>query len=358
MTVVIRTKAPYPAFINSLAASTLTAMASPTALQADPTALVGTGPFKVTAYQASQEATLERNEGYWQAGRPYLDRLVVRSILDNDTRDLSLEGGEIEVATFVEGQYFKELEGAGFTPATSYGTPFILTMNTTRPPFDDVRVREAIARSLDLDAIALAVFDGEARPAPSLMPQDSEWDFGDISWPTYDPDRAKELVEEYEAEVGPIEFTFSSDNINYMRTVAEIGEQMWSAAGMDVKIEVVETNLFVEQMFGGRTAIAGWAAGSAVDPDLAYYNALHSSSESNITRYSNPEMDAALELGRAATTDEERVDAYHTVQELLARDVPLFGYLETPWGYSLAPGIHGFVTRLDRAPDWTTVWTD
>ncbi len=356
-TLVITTKAPYPAFIDVMIPSSLTAMASPTAIEADPRARVGTGPFRVVSYQAGESVAFERNPDYWQEGKPNLDAIEGRTILDNSARTLSLQEGEVDVVGFVEGQYFKELEEAGFNRETvPMNGALVLEMTNARPPVSDPRVREALVRAIDLDVVARAIFDGEAWPNPALIPLESEWRNDDVEYPAFDQERARQLVDEYEAENGPIEITFTSDNINYMRTLGEIGVGMWRDVGIDVEVETLETNVFLEKMRAGEVDLGGLAAGSPIDPDVAYYNTFHSESPSNFTKYSNPEMDELLEAGRVEIDEDARREIYARVQELMAEDLPLFGYLQTYWGYSTAPDIQGWTTHLDTTVDWTNVW--
>ena len=116
---------------------------------------VGTGPFRFVSWQRDSALEVERNEDYWQEGLPYLDGITFRPIPDEDTRLASLQSGDIHAlqtlrqSTVARAREFDGVDNYEFLGNNS-GVSLI---NTSRPPFDDVRVRQALAYSIDQPAL-------------------------------------------------------------------------------------------------------------------------------------------------------------------------------------------------------------
>ena len=113
---------------------------------------------------------------------------------------------------------------------------------------------------------------------------------------------------------------------------------------------MTDQNTFVLDLFQGNYTVGCYASSVATtDPDLMWYNQLHSGSPTNNSKYTNPEMDAALDAGRTATDDATRVEAYATVQQLLATESPFIEYLASPWGWVVADGVGGLEALQNAA---------
>lgn len=117
---------------------------------------IGTGPFKFVDWQRGQYVRLDRNPSYWKQGEPYLDRVVARFINDSSTRTAAIESGEAHVAGFgaIPFSDVKSLENNPTLAVTTRGyemqSPIVeLDFNTRVPPFDNVKVRQAVAYAID-----------------------------------------------------------------------------------------------------------------------------------------------------------------------------------------------------------------
>ena len=148
-------------------------IASPTALEqygdtygSTPETTVGAGPFTVESFSANTGSVLVRNPNFWDAPRPYLDRIEIVSAAANaQTAAEAILSGDAQLATFMmaPGPHLKTLEDAGYEPIASQffggqGWGF----NTTRPPLDDARVRRALTLAIDVDELNEQVFAGTA----------------------------------------------------------------------------------------------------------------------------------------------------------------------------------------------------
>ena len=117
---------------------------------------VGTGPFKFVEWRRGELVRLDRNPDYWRPGQPFLDRIVVRFIPDSATRTALLEKGEAHVAGFGAVPYndVKRLAALPSIEVTTKGYEMVspvveIVLNTKRPPFDNVKVRQAVSYAVN-----------------------------------------------------------------------------------------------------------------------------------------------------------------------------------------------------------------
>jgi peptide/nickel transport system substrate-binding protein len=217
-------------------------------------------------------------------------------------------------------------------------------MNTVTGPTADVRVRQALARAIDYEALNDVIFDGEAASEHRIMGSKNRFYDESVEFPDYDPDEAQRLLAEYEAENGDVSLSFKCYNGPSQTQMSQLVSQMWTAIGADVEVQLSDQGTLVLDMLGGNFQVGCLGTNAdIVDPDLLYYNALHTGTTGNYTKYSNPEMDAALELGRMSNDEAERMEAYRTVQELFARDIPIIEWSKSPGGWVMSPEVHGLV---------------
>jgi peptide/nickel transport system substrate-binding protein len=347
LTVSILLKFPWAAFPEVLAGN-LGLMASPTAIAAGTanTNPVGTGPFVFAERVQGDRTVVERNDNYWRDGEPYLDKITFRVVLDDSVRTASVENGEIHAAQSIRGDVMADAEDAdGIKSTQSPGHGNTIHMNTLTGPTADVRVRQALAQAIDYGALNDVIYKGTAEPDGHFIGPDNPYFDDAVEMPSYDPDAAKALIEEYEAENGPVSFTFRCYSEPSRVQMAQLVSQMWTTVGVDVEVQLSDQTTLVLDMLGGNFSVGCLSLGpETVDADLMYFNQFHSTSTNNYGKYSNPEMDAALEQGRQSSDPAVRQQAYTTVQELMARDIPTIEWSKSPWGFVLGDDVFGLVT--------------
>jgi peptide/nickel transport system substrate-binding protein len=284
---------------------------------------VGSGPYELVEWSPSDKAALKRFDGYWGDPAP-LDELIFKFVPVEAARVAAFEAGELDAFTTIVNATATDADDGGAQvtspPPTGYGLTYF---NTTKPPFDDVRVRQALALASDRDAIS-AAYQGQSFAEASYSPffTDSEWWVPPTTPGSYDPEAAKALLADYGK---PVKFTFkllvgSQEIEDAVRATIDY----WKEIGIEAELQMVpDLGTYVADVVTGNYDAVGWIAGSTGDPDTVLYNLLHSGGASNYGKYSNPAMDELLDRGRSSNDDAERKQIYADVQALFREDEPI-----------------------------------
>lgn len=167
---------------------------------------VGTGPFKVESWEKQRQIVLVRNEEYHtpppsagHTGPAYLDRIVWRFLPDHANRFSALQSGEVDVIDVIQPQ---DAIVADADPALETligsrpGHVVNLAFNTTQAPFDDVQVREAFTRAVDVDAALKSIFLDTVERSNSVLSSITEFNHQQPEIFSTDVDRANKLLDE------------------------------------------------------------------------------------------------------------------------------------------------------------------
>jgi peptide/nickel transport system substrate-binding protein len=305
-TVALHFTRPYAAVINAFPTSNVNWIASPTALtqlgeEQFRITPVGAGPFKVVSNELSSSLVLERNPSYWDPGRPYLDRLVFRSIGSQQAAIQSLLAGD---AMAYEGMTSTPLieQAEGSEPITvtqqPSTSPYVIQLNTSREPFNDKRAREAIYYATDIDAIREGLFGNRYPASQSFTAPGGMFHHAQIpGYRHYDPERARALVH----EVGGIQVKLGTLQAFAAQQIVTALQSQWQEVGMEVTIESYELATLIQEFRSG-----GWQAmlqtSGSFDPEASGGVTFRFRSDQPYTGVHDPELDRLL-LDAAATFD-------------------------------------------------------
>jgi len=162
---------------------------------------VGTGPFELVSYQRDQYKLYERWDGYWQEGKPYLDRIEINIIADPMVQLASFLAGENDILTQLnptDAFNIKDNPGMDVVISPTEGFTYGLISDSSNPdsPFSDLLVRQAMSYAIDRQAIADSVFSGFGEVTYQTNGS-ANWSYNpDLAGYPYDPDKAMELLEE------------------------------------------------------------------------------------------------------------------------------------------------------------------
>ncbi len=322
----------------------------------------GSGPFRLEEWRRDRHLILSRHEDYHLADRPRVERVVFRPIPDDTARITALRNGEIDIILDVAARDVERLERIpGVTVDSVPGTFWeYVGLNNAHPPFDDVRVRQAIAWAVDRDVLNRLVKFGRAKPLRGGPIPPNHWARHDVEiYPARDLEQARALLEEAGLADGFEAGLLVGSDFSYQVQAAEVVKQQLLEIGIDVTIRALESGMFFQRL-GQREfqmSLVGWLG--FVDPDEWTHNLFRTEAPWNQQAYSNPEVDAWLAEGRRKLEREERKPIYDRIQETVAREAPMvFLYINDRTAARLDT-VHGFVAH----PTLTTlslrdVWLD
>jgi peptide/nickel transport system substrate-binding protein/oligopeptide transport system substrate-binding protein len=298
---------------------------------------VGTGAFKLAEWTLGQRLVFERNPDYWEPGLPKLDQITFEVGVEPSVALLRFQNGEIDMpgdgippAQFVQVSQDPAYEGLiveGGQLQTGY-----VTMNVTQPPFDNVKVRQAVNMAINKDRI-VRVINGRAVPANQPLPPTMPGYAPDYEGYAYDPEAAKALL----AEAGfPDGFTTElfAYNTDPNPRIAQAIQQDLAAIGITAEISSLAQANVIEAGGNGSAPMI-WSGGMAwiadfPDPSNFYGPILGCAGAVeggwNWAKYCNEELDA-----KAVEADSVTDPAKQAEREQMWRDIYLAVMEDAPW---------------------------
>ena len=349
MTVVVAMKEPWVPFDQYLAGyvgGQVAYMAHPKVFT-DPNGSrnpIGTGPYVFKEWVPNDHFTATKNPNYWRPGLPYLDEITFKPIPDDQARGNGLRAGDIDlfhtsdtlpISQFRGNSSFNVIDDTDVT----LGEPdsnFIM-VNMADPVMSDIRIRQAMAMGLDQNKYISVMSNGITKPVTGLFKKGSPY-YSDSGYPTYNPTKAKQLVDAYTKEKGHPP-TFQAGTTNTPRSLegAQLIQGMWQAVGIQSTITQVEQSQYILNALLGKYQAYGWRQFAASDPDVNYIwwsiptAGAIGSLALNFARTKDPEIQAALEKGRTSTDPAVRARAYQTINQRFAQDLPYIFTDSTIW---------------------------
>jgi len=343
---------------------------------------VGTGPFVFDSWTRDDRLVVKKNPSYWQEGLPYLDEIVFRPIPDEDTRLSSLESGDIDVLQTLRQSYgvrARELDGVDNYEALG-NTTGVNIFNTTRPPLDDVRVRQALVLAADqAQAIEIQGGTGVVPEATQIFSEDDAYYSEAVAeaWPNYDPEAARELIDEYvndpqrsdgKAPGEPVGFRYDCLPEQSLVDLASLYQTFWQDIGVEVELRQVEQATHVSEALSGDFDAKCFRAGIDRDPYPTLRDAFTQPSATNFTRFTDPSIDTALAELAASGDVEERQGLVEDVMMTVNENFPLQyhgntlavlaaqDYVKNVDGWTFPDGAEGTGTP-GATTHWAFVWT-
>ena len=351
----------FPAIISY--ASSNQAVHSPTAWKAKGDEYnrnpVGTGPYILKSWTAGDRMILEKNPDYWDKDKVYFDRITLKPLPDAQSRFASLQSGEVDLIwddEYSADNIQKAQKDSKLTVHTYVGSgAAVYAMNTKTPPFDDVRVRQAIVMSLDRKKMSQAITNGLSRPASNP--------YGDGSWVKCkddgalpeDLEKAKALIKDYGK---PVEFKMLVTATPRGRTVGQVLQQLWKRAGINMEIEQVDQATIPPRAFMRQFQLTPWRIIDLADPDVQMYSNFKTGSPVALANYSNPELDKLLDHARNTPDQAQRTDDYCAISRLINKEAIWFWTFQNTY-YAMAKAkVKGVPKLYGGVIDVSTAWLE
>jgi peptide/nickel transport system substrate-binding protein len=283
------------------------------------TAPIGTGPFVVSEWVRGDRIVLTRNKDYHVKGLPHLDRVTYRFIPDPNSALAALKSGDVDVSAFGLGpESVEELRKDGRFQVIVGDTTndVILSMNNSKKPFSDKRVRLAITHAVDKEEVLKGAMFGLGKVLGSIVDPLNPY-FVDMSKAVpHDPARARKLLAEAGYPNGFDAVLKVAPQYYYTVRTGEILVSQFAKVGLRVKIEQVEWGQWLAQVYKDANydmSIIGhaepWDAGNYANP--AYYY-----------RWDNPEFRKIFRESEVTVDDAKRRDLYVKIQKILVDEAP------------------------------------
>ncbi len=314
--------------------------------------MIGTGPFMKKEWVPNQKFVAEKNPDYWATDAegnqlPYLDEIEYRPIVEVAQRVNALESGDIcamhtsDPSTIADLRGVAESGDINLTESTDFGEVTYTMLNSSVPPFDNIKARQALAYAFNFDDYNAIRGKGILTRATGPFAPGNIGNLDDSGLPSFDLDKAKELVEEYETETGqPLNFTYTTTQAASTIADAEFFKEQAAAAGMDVEIVTVDQSTQIDTAITGDFQAIGWRNHPGGDPDEQYvwWNSTY---PTNFGRIKDPEIDQLLTEGRTNPDDDARIGIYEDLNRRFGEEVYNLWNYYTPWVVATGSDVHG-----------------
>jgi peptide/nickel transport system substrate-binding protein len=283
---------------------------------------VGTGAFTFVEWMTSDHLTVERFDDWWQEGLPYLDRVIYRPIVDANVKLTALRTGDVDMIDTISARDVESVRNDAsleMSEIASLGFTYIV-MNQNVPPFDNMALRQAVAWTIDRDAINRTIFFGTGAPAQTPIPT-SSWAYDDsVQVYEQDYDMARQKLEEG-GQPGGFEFTMKVTNSPDAIQLAEAYQAQISEAGITVTLELLEFGTLLDHLNSSNFEAVSLGWSGRPDPDGNIYGYFHSEGGLNRGGYANEEVDRLLEQTRAESDPDVRRELYTEAMTIVAEEV-------------------------------------
>ncbi|WP_164985020.1 ABC transporter substrate-binding protein [Ammoniphilus sp. CFH 90114] len=307
---------------------------------------VGSGPFMLDNWQRGQKVVLKKNPEYWQAGKPYLDGVEFLQVPEDTAKIFKLQAKELDIASNVP---FNTLEQLKTDPALEViVAPFarvdMIPINTTKEPFNDVKIRQAMNYAVNKKDIIQAVLMGQGEPAASYLPKVMYFNDQLKGYP-YDLEKAKQLMSESSRPNGfKTTLTINAGNeINSQ--VAVIVKEQLKEIGIDIEIQQLEPGVVDELLASMKyDLITTYYSSDIIDPDeITMFGAVSTGgTNAYYTGYKNPRLDELAMQAQGENDADKRKEMYMEMQKMFSEDAPHVFLFHVPSSYVTQKNVQGF----------------
>jgi peptide/nickel transport system substrate-binding protein len=349
LTVVVKMNKPWSTFPHTLTAQ-VGAIAAGEMIDAGGEgnkAPVGSGPFIFDQWTPGKNLTVHQNPNYWRKGYPYLDAIEFQVLPDIQARGASLSSGSVnifetndanQILSFTDKAKNEPDSGVQiFTDQKVDGSKIFVGLNTSKPPFDDLLARQAVAYSGNVVQLSEQAYHGVFPPAYGPFSQNSPYFKKSDDYPTYDPVKGKQLADEYEKKHGKkLEFTANIIPVPEVTQVAQVLQQQLAEVGITVHLNSQEqAKLIIDALTGNYEATGFILFGSPhLDREYVFISSpprKNGELSLNFTRLGinadgtknsdNDKIIAAMDKARTTDDFEKQKEQYAIVQAEMAKNL-------------------------------------
>ena len=319
-----------------------------------PETFIGTGPFRVTAFNLGESVVFEKNPEYYGASEVSLDKLTFRLIPEPTTALAAMEAGDVDGIESVPAPEIPRLsvESDAFMVVPALGTTYAF-FNPAQKPLDDVRVRKALSMAIDREEIVEFVLQSADVPALGLVPfgmningedfRDGTDTFG--LEPTAQVDAAKALLAEagYPDGKGFPDTVFVTYSSPPIEKLLEAIQQMWKKnLNIDVEIQATEWQVFYPEVQKVQYQIAQMGWGADYPHPMTFLDNFVTGSPNNLAGWSNAEYDAAITAAEATGDEAESLADMRKAEAIMMNEHIILPEYHRSNYMMMSPKVKGF----------------
>jgi ABC-type transport system substrate-binding protein len=318
----------------------------------------GTGPFKFVEWKPRQRLVLDRFDRHW-GRKAYVSRLVLRPIGDDSVRFAALQAGDVDIVERTPYEWVKQVvdgkvKGIGFVKATTAGYRRLI-FNITEPPFNNPKMRQAIAHAVNKKEILDAAYMGFGVPTEQKYPKDNLWFIDGAKTYGHDLNKARALLKEAGYNGQPIEVL--SDLEGPRHTELSVLQAQLKRIGVAVKPVILEWGAYREQQRKGIFQLMFYGGSIDVDPSLTYGPDFVCEKDlknrsSNMPGYCDKEIDALLTRAEIEADMKKRKEIFGRVIGKVMEDLPEMPIGYVPRFYTFRDHVKGFTTNDEGEFQW------
>lgn len=355
-TVDIKLKAPYPNALTVLASGRGSIVCKSAIEEMGEDAYgrtpVGSGKFIVTNWNSGDRIEMVRNEDYW-GEKPAFKNMTFRILTDGSTRGIELETGGVDIALEVSTNDLERLnanpdikiiQGAGST------MNHIVINSVNFDTLTDVNVRKAMHMALDMNALVQLAFQGNATVASSLVP-DVTVGYTKVGPMEYDPEGAKALIEESGFDTSK-EIVMNIYQNERIQAMAEAIANMWTAIGLNVKIEMIDRATLTTNNSSGQTPMCITTV-TASDGNIEGVFRMWETRSYAFT--DDEDLIGRIKAAKNIVDDDERMQAYAELQQECWDLHTVIPICVEDKVYGIRSYVQGFEFQPDNSPDFSKV---
>jgi peptide/nickel transport system substrate-binding protein len=327
------------------------------------TTMVGSGPFKFKEHIPNQKLVLVKNPDYYIQGQPLLDELNIVPLANETARTNALRSGEVD---YIEPAAPKDIQALrndrSITVTGGPNLSFVgVSLNTTHPPFDDPRVRQALAYGINRDEVVQKAFDGFAQPlwGPPLIPP--YWAGNTDKYYSIDLNKAKQLLAEAGYPNGFKATLTTGTTTSYHAAFATVVQSELKKVGIDVEIVTLDGAVATANWKKGEFEMypIRWWGSDFIDPDGAFRPTFTCKGSYNNSRACNEKFDELIAKGLEVTSIDERKAVYKEAMKVLADFQPWVFLVAFDRFQAMKDYVKGY-TAYPNASHWSfrEVWLD
>jgi peptide/nickel transport system substrate-binding protein len=344
-------------------ASAMSVIASPAALQkygdkygTSPDTTVGAGAFTLKEWVRADHVTFVRNPGYYGAPKPYLDQITFKPVADSTVKADAMITGQAQLGWFpILDQSVVKAQSSGIKLNGVVGPPSIgVTFNTTRAPYNDQRVRQALVRATDLGDLNQKAGAGAAKMTTSWFPPGSVFTDPAVKPTTNKLAQAQKLIDAYVAEKGPV-----NGDLLVPQSLSQWGIpllQQWNRlknVNIQANVQPPTQSLTLGTAGNYNAYLAAAPAGTYVQ---TWYDVLHTGQTNNVTKYSDPVIDKLTEDNLSASTIPQRKSAISKITKRLVEQSVYTLLYYSQYQTATTKAVKGYQQWTIYHPDPAGLW--